>query len=55
MSQMTSSFGVSQMPRFVATQKDYQKVETRTRQLLILVIYYENTDACIYHISLIDS
>ena len=39
MSQMTSSLGVSQMPDFVASQKDYRKVKTRTRQLLLLVIY----------------
>lgn len=40
MSQMTSSFGVSQMPGFfLASQKNYRKVKTRTRQLLILVIY----------------
>ncbi len=31
MSQMTSSFGVSQMPGFVASQKDYRKAKTRTR------------------------
>jgi len=43
MSQMTSSFGVSQMPGFVASQKDYRKVKTRTRYLLILVIYSMRT------------
>ena len=30
-SQMTSRFGVSQIPGFVASQKDYRKVKTRTR------------------------
>jgi len=54
MSQMTSSFGVSQMPGFVASQKDYQKAKTRTRLLIILVSYYENTDVSVYRISTID-
>jgi hypothetical protein len=31
MSQMTSSFWVSQMPGFVAGKKDYRMVKTRTR------------------------
>jgi hypothetical protein len=31
MSQMTSCFGVSQMPGFVASKKDYRMVKTRTR------------------------
>jgi hypothetical protein len=31
MSQMTSGFGVSQMPGFVASKKDYRMVKTRTR------------------------
>jgi len=31
MSQMTSSFGDSQMPGFVASQKDYRKIKTRSR------------------------
>ena len=31
MSQMTSGFGVSQMPGFVASKKDYRMVKTRTQ------------------------
>jgi hypothetical protein len=31
MSQMTSGFGVSQMPGFVASKKDYGMVQTGTR------------------------
>ena len=31
MSQMTSSFGVSQMSGLVASQKDYRKVKIQTR------------------------
>jgi len=31
MFQMTSGLGVSQMPGFVASKKDYRMVKTRTR------------------------
>jgi hypothetical protein len=31
MSQITSGFGVSQIPDFVASKKDYRMVKTRTR------------------------
>ena len=54
MSKKTSGFGVSQMPGFVASKKDYRIVKTRTRELLILVSYYGNIDVCISDISLID-
>ncbi len=43
MFQMTSGFGVSQMPGFIASQKDYRKVKIGTRQLLVLVIYSMRT------------
>ena len=31
MSQMTSGFGVSQMPGFVVSKKDYRMVKSRTQ------------------------